>query len=390
MKPTLGATQLTMHRKRAAPVRPCVPRRRCRDYRWARRASDPRGLVMRHIGSALAVVGAILLVGCASEHPTAAPSPTTATADATSARSTGDELRIVATLNLPPSNALVATPRWLWVLGGPSGVLTQIDPSTNTVVRKIRPPHPPGYGTYADGSLWIASLLDDAVMQVNAGSGKVLRTLESTGGKPFFRPIGITAIGKDLWVVNHGDDTVSSSLTRLDARTGAVIGTTKLPGHHAGGALRAAGKLWTTLAVEGTVIRIDPGTGHIVGSPIVIDTGTCLSASVAHGDLWYAGLDDGQGGTCRTVARRLDPATGMLSPTSYGPDKKLFDFASTSGSVWASDLGRTIYHVDVDSGAIRASLTLPGPDATNRLDAAFGSLWVLGGESGQLVRIDVS
>ena len=236
--------------------------------------------------------------------------------------------------------------------------------------------------------MWIASLLDDAVMQVDADSGRVLRTIESSHGQPFFRPIGIAAIGHDLWVVNHGDETVSSSLTRPDARTGSVTGTTKLPGHHAGGPLLAAGRLWISLTTEATVVRVDPGTGRVLGSPITVNTGTCLSGSVADGDVWYTGLDDGEGGTCQTVARRLDADTARLSPTPYGPGKSLFEFASAGGSLWSTDIGRTIYRVDVDTDAIRPALTLDGPAGTNRLVAAFGSLWVLGGETGQLVRID--
>jgi streptogramin lyase len=345
---------------------------------------------MRHTRVLLAIATVTLgLASCGSEDPIAAPTSIT-TADTTAVPSTGITLRVVATLNLPPGNALVATPHWLWVLGGPSGVLTQIDPATNKVVRELRPPHPPGFGAYADGSLWIASLTEDAVMQLDANSGRVLRTIESSHGRPFFRPIGIGATGDDLWVLNHGDETVRSSLTRLDAHTGEVTGTTELPGHHAGGPLLAADQLWITLTTEGTVVRVDLGTGRVDGSPIVVDTGTCLAGSVADGNLWYTGLDDGEGGSCRNVARRIYADSEELSPITYGRGKSLFNFASAGGSVWASDIGHTIYHVDVDSGAIRPGLTLPGPDGTNRLVTAFGSLWVLGGETGRLVRIDVS
>jgi len=91
------------------------------------------------------------------------------------------------------------------VLGGPSGVLTKIDPATNTVGKEVHTPHPAGFGTYADGSLWIASLLDGAVMELDADTGHIQRIIESTAGRPFFRPIGVAATGDDLWVLNHGD-----------------------------------------------------------------------------------------------------------------------------------------------------------------------------------------
>lgn len=340
---------------------------------------------------ALAVAAALLVCGgCASGGRPETASPDPSTSKAPTASSTGHELHVTATLDLPPANALVTTPDWLWVLGGPSGVLTQIDPATNTVARKLTTPHPPGFGTYADGSLWIASFLDDAVMQVDADSGTVLRTIESTHGKPFFRPVGITAIGKDLWVVNHADDSVHSTLVRLDARSGTVTGTTELPGHHAGSPQLVGGQIWISLTTEGTVVRVDPGTGFVVGAPIRVDTGSCLSASVVGGDLWLSSLDLGADLPCRNASRRIDAVTTALSPVVYGAGRSLYDFATAGGSVWASDVGRTLYRVDVGSGAIRPALRLHGPDDYDRLVAAFGSLWVLGGETGRLVRVDVS
>jgi streptogramin lyase len=290
---------------------------------------------------------------------------------------------------MSPASTLVATPDSLWVLGGPSGVVTKVDPATNSVVRKVRTPHPAGYGTYADGSVWVASLFDSAVMELDAHTGRVLRTIESKAGKPFYRPIGIAATGDDIWVLNHGDESVRSTLTRLNPRTGAVLGTTDLPGHHANGPLMAAGQLWITLTTEGTVLRVDPATGRIVGNPILVETGTCLSASVADGDPWYTGLE-ADDGTCHDAGRRVDAGSAKLSPVVYGPGKSLVNFASAGGSVWASDIGHTLYQVDVKTGAIRPSLILDGPDAPNQLLVAFGSIWVLGGPTGRLTRVELS
>jgi streptogramin lyase len=298
-------------------------------------------------------------------------------------------LHVVATLTTSPASTLVATQDGLWVLGGPSGVLTKVDPATNSVVRRVRTPHPPGFGTYADGSLWVASLLDSALMDLDADTGRVLRTIESKAGKPFYRPIGVAATGNDLWVLNHGDESVRSTLTRLNPRTGAVTGTTDLPGHHANGPLMAAGQLWITLTTEGTVVGIDPATGRIDGTPIRVDTGTCLSASVADGDPWYTGFE-ADDGSCHDAGRRIDAGTAKLSPVVYGPGKSLVNFASAGGSTWASDIGHTLYQVDVKTGAIRPSLTLHSPDAPNQLLVAFGSMWVLGGPTGRLTRVNVT
>jgi streptogramin lyase len=358
----------------------------------AREAGSRRDDHKRRATGAALAIGTVLslIVGCGgSEHPAPQPRQTASTNSAAAQRSLGKQLHVVARLTTSPASSLLATPDSLWVLGGPSGVLTKVDPATNSVVRKVRTPHPPGFGTYADGSLWIASLLDSVLMELDADTGRVLRTIESKAGKPFYRPIGVAATGKDLWVLNHGDESVRSTLARLDPRSGAVTGTTDLPGHHASGPLLAAGHLWITLTTESTVVRVDPATGRIVGTPILVDTGTCLSASVADGDPWYTGLE-AEDGSCHDAARRVDARSAELSPVVYGLGKSLVNFASAGGSVWASDIGHTLYQVDVKSGAIRPSLTLDDPDAPNQLLVAFGSIWVLGGPIGRLTRVDLS
>jgi sugar lactone lactonase YvrE len=331
----------------------------------------------------------VLLSGCASEPgPTPRPRSSTTALAASTPRAT--TLRVIATLSVSGASTLVATPRWLWVLGGPNRRLTQVDPATNTVVRRLTSPLPVGYGTFANGSLWLVSFLRDAVVQVDADSGEVLRTIESRDGKPFNRPVGVVATGKDLWVLNHSDGSVRSSLVRLDSASGLVTGTTELPGHHAGGPDLAGGQLWIALTTEGSMVRVDPGTGFVVGPPLAIDSGTCRGASVAAGQVWIAGMDLGEDLPCHESVRRLDPITLRVSPLTEAGGMGLNAFAAAGGSVWASDVRHTIYRVDADSGAVRPALSLTGGDATNRLMTAFGSLWALGGETGRLVRIDVS
>jgi streptogramin lyase len=331
----------------------------------------------------------VVLAGCASQPtPTSPPSSTTTAVPGSTPRA--PTLGVTATFSVSEASSLVVTPRWLWVLGGPNRRLTQIDPATNTVLRRITAPLSVGYGTFANGSLWLVSFLHDAVLQVDADSGKVLRTIESTAGRPFDRPVGIVGWGKDLWVVNHGDDVAKASLVRLDAVSGLVTHTTVLPGHHAGGPALVGGRLWISLTTEASLARVDPGTGRLVGAPVVVDSGNCRSGSIAEGAIWVSGQGPGGASACRDVARRIDPETGTVSPTEFGAGKGLFAFAAAGGSVWASDVRHTIYRVDVDSGAVRPALTLTGGDATNRLLSAFGSLWALAGETGRLVRIDVS
>ncbi len=321
---------------------------------------------------------ALALAGCGLGGGTGHSAGPASAAEATSTRA-----RVVATLDVTSPNQAVITQTRLWLLGGPSGVITQVDPATNAITRVVTPPYPVGFGTYAGGFLWVASFMDDVVMQLDADSGQVLRTIPRSPSAPWDGPVGLESTGTDLWVVNHN----SSTLVRLDPLTGEVAGATRLPGHKAAGPLVAEDVLWIAMTKGNLVVRVDPSTGQVDGPPIHLDTGACAASSTAGGGLWYTSFDVEDFG-CHDGTRRLDPRTGEVSPLDYGAG--LSTFADFGPEVWASDRDHTLYRVDVASGTLTPTLRLEGGAASNRLVNAFGSLWVLRPETNQLVRIDAS
>jgi streptogramin lyase len=323
------------------------------------------------------VAAALVLAGCGMGGSSTGHSPSAASASET----TSTRAHVVATLDVTSPNQAVVTQTGLWLLGGPSGVITQVDPATNTITRVVTPPYPVGFGTYAPPFLWVASFMNDVLMQLDAETGQVLRTIKRSPAAPWDGPVGLESTGTDLWVVNHN----SATLVRLDPVTGAVDGTTKLPGHKAGGPMVAAGSLWIAMTKSNLVVRVNPTTGQVDGDPIHLDTGACAASSAAGGDLWYTSVDAEDVG-CHDGTRRLDPLTGTVSPIDYGAGMSTFaDFGS---EVWASDRDHTLYRVDVASGTLTPTVSLPGGAASNRLTSAFGSLWVLRPELNQLVRIE--
>lgn len=290
---------------------------------------------------------------------------------------------VVATLDVTSANQVIVTPTRLWFLGGPSGVITEVDPATNTVVKVVRPPHPTGFGTYAGGSLWVASFLDDAIMQLDAGTGQAVRTIERSSSAPWNGPVGIASTGTDLWVVNHH----SSMLVRLDRRTGVVLGKATLPGRKPGGAMLLGGELWIPIVKGGLLVRVNRYTGRPDGPPTHIGTGVCGGSSVAAGELWVTSLDDDKMG-CHEGASRFDPASGTASPVGEG--LHLSEFAQLGSDVWAIDRDHTLYRVDVATGALTPAVTLDCDAEVNHLASAFGSLWVLCPENDQVIRIDTA
>jgi streptogramin lyase len=171
-----------------------------------------------------------------------------------SSSSTGSSLHVVATLDVKHAGVLVPTDDRLWVITLLTGTVTQVDPATNEVVQKVSLPHPAGYATVAHGSLWLVSFYYNALMEVDAESGKLLRTLERSPSLPLSYPMGIAGTGHDLWVLNHDN----AKLLRVDARTGTVTHTTALAGHKAAGPHLVGGSLWIDMTREGFVHQVDP------------------------------------------------------------------------------------------------------------------------------------
>jgi streptogramin lyase len=296
-------------------------------------------------------------------------------------------LTVVATLKLHQITRLVPTPSALWALGGPSRRISEVDPRTNTLVRTFTLPHPAGFGTYSNGSLWLSSFTDSLVMQVDPANGHVVRTVSGSPTAPLDHPVGLVATGTTVWVVQHR----KAILTKIDARTGKVTANLPLPGHTAGDPALAAGRIWVPLGNDADsdtqLVRVNPATGKAEGSPLTLGALACGSGSLADGHFWVTSPGESP---CSNAARSLDTTTATLSHTLFGEGKDLYEFASAGGSTWASDTHRTIYCVDTTTGELKPALTLDGQPDFNRLLTAFGSMWVSRGDTGRLIRINVS
>lgn len=327
----------------------------------------------------------MLLTGCGADGPHSTPRVSTSSnASSGTSSVTGAAAHVVATIEVANPVTLLATPHWVWVLGGPSGVMTKVDPSTNQVVQEVHPPHPAGYGTYAFGSLWVVSFMENALMQVDPESGQVLQTIVGSAGMPLDGPVGVAATGHDLWILNHN----SPTLLRLDPITAALEGTTRLPGSKASGPLLAGGWLWLAMTRNGVLIRVDPRTGRITGEPIRVPAGLCLAGIVAGGELWFTSIEV-QGFACRDGVSRVEAASGTVTEVPGLADRRLAGFAEAAGMLWADDTGHDLLRVDPGAGTVEQVLTFDGSEDAGQLIAAFGSLWAARVANGQLVRIDV-
>lgn len=328
----------------------------------------------RTLGAILLTAAVVPLVGCSGG--------SSSQADQTGPPGPAAEplLRVVATLDIPAAGNVVTTRNRLWVISGGKTIVTQIDPQTNAISRRVSLPHPVAYGTVADESLWLVSYGDNALIELDAQTGKVLRTLESSPALPLSDPVGIAATGRDLWVLNHHN----SRLLRIDQQTGTLTGITELPGDAAAGPFLVGHTLWVAMTVQGLLYRVDPVSGKIVGRPLHVPTGLCVWESIIGHDIWATSVPFGDF-ACTNGLSRVDTTTGHVTALASAEGKSLYTLTRYAGSLWATDLGTTLYQVD-RSGSLNPVLNFDRKD-TSHLFSAFGSLWITRPGHGQLLRL---
>ncbi|WP_448107380.1 Vgb family protein [Pseudomonas azerbaijanoccidentalis] len=102
--------------------------------------------------------------------------------------------------------------------------IQKIDPQTGRVLSTI--PAPGGGSdsgmTWAEGSLWVGQYRERKIHQIDPENGEILRTIESNRFVT-----GVTFVEGSLWHgTGEGDE---SELRRIDAKTGEVLESLKLP-----------------------------------------------------------------------------------------------------------------------------------------------------------------
>jgi DNA-binding SARP family transcriptional activator/streptogramin lyase len=219
---------------------------------------------------------------------------------------------------LPPfgngTNLAVPRGKTIWYTG--TGGLARFDLATNRVTAVYRPfkgRHEVGlYGiARASGSLWTASVEQNLVLRIDPRTGKVLARIRVP------KPWWVASGDGELWVSSD-----SIGVLRIDPGKNRVESVTRLPYPSVVDALVVGdGDAWVTNGRSGTVTRIDP-SGQVVR---LYRTGAgAHEPSFSAGALWVTNQDAG-------TLVRIDSRTGA---------KKTFRFGHTVGT--EASLGRYV------------------------------------------------
>lgn len=183
----------------------------------------------------------------------------------------------------------------VWVVTDRKGVLSRIDPDTNTAVAEVYVAAGANAVVFGDDALWVTSDGDAAkgrLTRVNPHTNGVIEVIE-VGPKP-----GRLAVGEGgVWTLNRGNGGNSGTVTRVDPATNKVVATITIGDAAAAGEIAAGlGSVWIS-APGVPLIRIDPRTNRAVQRFTGAGGGAVL---VAHGSLWIAAGPQ--------LTWRLDPA----------------------------------------------------------------------------------
>ena len=226
------------------------------------------------------------------------------------------------------------------------------------------------------------------------------------------QPVGIAALGSELWVSGGG----SGDLVRLDTRSRRVLATVRvggqlgsvaatptavwasvfgsgqlvaidpardavaeripLGGRPTGVAVTPDGAVWVG-NLDGYLSRLDPATGQVARLPMPAGVSTAIAA---RGLLWV-GLQDGS-----VVA--VDPATSRASGPPAHVARDVVALVDPLAGIWVTTFGGQAALVDPATRAVSRRRALPRQGSGIALGG--GSVWASAYGAGLVVRLDAS
>ena len=141
--------------------------------------------------------------------------------------------------------------------------------------------------------------------QVWFGSGKKMNALDPVAGK-ITRSMDMPAYAGSAFDGKHLYQMSDGTIRKIDPKTGEVIGTIPTPGKGDDSGLAwAEGTLWVGQYEGRKIYQIDPQTGAILRT--LESNRFVTGVSWVDGELWHGNLEGGE-----SELRRVDPQTGEV------------------------------------------------------------------------------
>ena len=222
-------------------------------------------------------------------------------------------------------------------------------------------------GVAFDGAdIWVANAASTNVTKLQASTGAVLGTY-SVG----FSPGEIAFDGANIWVVN----TASNNVTKLAASTGAVLGTFNVGSFPVGIAFDGA-DIWVANYSSNSVTKLLASTGAVLGTYSV---GTNPYGVAADGaNIWVANQGSG------TVTKLLASTGAVLGTYNAGASPDFVAFDGTN--IWVTNpYANAVTKLLAATGAVVGTFNV----GTQPLHLAFdgANIWVANNGSGSVTKL---
>jgi virginiamycin B lyase len=314
---------------------------------------------------------------------TYAQAPTSATIPADSAlrraRIPLDQLPVVARIDLPTSADWMAFGfASVWIVNYRPDRVSRVDPSNNRVVADIPIGRNGCLGILATADrVWVPTCGDSVVNEIDPQSNSIVRRIHVPIKRGREGSFAIT--DGSFWIPDNVSDSSSSTIVRVDMRTGRVIARVAT-GARSDVAVSGFESVWVASSGTNTVVRVDPSTNEVVARIPVGGSPKFMTAG--EGALWVQNRTDGS-------VSRIDPTTNREvariaahAPTPAG------DISAGGGAVWLSVDGMPVTRIDPATNTVTHQYV--GGSGADAIRWGLGALWVADHKIGQLWHIDAS
>jgi DNA-binding beta-propeller fold protein YncE len=231
---------------------------------------------------------------------------------------------------------------------------------------------PDGIAVDDAGTVWVTNAQDDTLTRIDEKSGRVVGRPIAAGDDPD----GVVASKGVVWLASAKQNRVLRFETGGDA---PVPGGTIDVGAQPEGISLGRQLVWVANIQDGTVNRIDRASPSVVGAPIGVGakpTGIFVGSSV-----WVTNNAD-------ATVTRIDPSTAQIVGAPIAVGRQPRGVIEGEGSVWVANSGEdTVSRLDPRTGRPIGKPIKVGRNP-RELTVGLGSVWVANNDDNSVTRID--
>jgi virginiamycin B lyase len=263
-------------------------------------------------------------------------------------------------------------PDAVWVGSTGPNAVHRIDPRTNKLVATVELAGEPCAGLAVGfGSLWIPLCGQPSTLAKVDGTRNVVSAVFQAG--PAAGEGGITVSTDSVWLVTDKE----GSLARIDPGTGAVRQTVRVPAGSYNPRF-SGGRVWVTRAEGAEITAVDATSGVVLGTTKTGPGPRFLTSGA--GSIWTFNQGDGSLTRIDALSRQVTRTIPLGTPGRGG------DIAFGGGMIWTTMPKVPLSAVDTANSKLLCQWVGPGGDS---LGIGHDALWLTDYHGGTVSRLEL-